>query len=330
MFPSPELNALFQRFPVGLFTLSSDNRLLAINISLCDWLGYQSDELIGHSVNNIFSRSGKIYFLTTIYPVLQNYGAIDETNLRFKGKQGQELPALVNARRESNDDSFVLHFAVMPIHRRFVFEDQLIAAREQAEQALVEKRQALEVLEQTQLALQTKQFELEALNATLKLLATTDGLTKIANRRSFDEYLVDQLDALESQAGMVLVVVDIDRFKQINDVHGHASGDLVLRDFAEMLTQWSGQRGLVARIGGEEFAVILPHFSPYEAEVMIQQLLHQVRSHHWPHGAMTVSAGLAVAGVDDTPRSLLARADKALYQAKHSGRDRLVIAAHNI
>lgn len=330
MFASTELTELFQRYPVGLFTLSSDNRFVAINASLCHSLGYQAEELIGHSVNDILSRSGRIYFLTTIYPVLQNDGVIDETNLRLKGKRGEEMPALVNARKAPQGDSFELHFAVMPIHRRYVFEDQLIAAREQAERALLEKREALERLEKTQLVLERKQQELVALNATLKLLATTDGLTKIANRRSFDEFLAEQLADAEQLAGITLVVVDIDRFKQINDQFGHATGDLVLREFAEMLQQWGGQQGLPARIGGEEFAVILFNVAQAQAFARTEQLLQQVRSHHWPHGSMTVSAGLAAALKDDSPRSLLARADKALYEAKNSGRDRIVIATTNI
>lgn len=330
MFDSAELTALFQRYPVGLFTLSSDNRVLAINDSLCGWLGYQANELIGQSVNEIFSRSGKIYFLTTIYPVLQNHGGIDETNLRFRGKQGDELPALVNARRDDDGEGFTLHFAVMPIHRRFVFEDQLIAARELAEQALLAKREALETLEKTQATLERKQQELLAVNARLQLLATTDGLTKIANRRSFDEFLENHLSELEQLTAITLVVVDIDRFKPINDNFGHATGDLVLREFAEMLQQWAAQQGFPARIGGEEFAVILPNCDVEQAASMTQHLLQQVRNHQWPHGAMTVSAGVAVALLNDSPRSLLARADKALYEAKNSGRDRLVIATDNI
>jgi diguanylate cyclase (GGDEF)-like protein len=128
----------------------------------------------------------------------------------------------------------------------------------------------------------------------------------------------------------MLVMIDVDHFKAFNDAYGHPVGDLVLRAVADALARAFPRRSdVVARYGGEEFAVILSDAGLEDVPVLERRLLSAIR--HLAVDAdgrrfgVTASAGIAVAAPSETPSELLARADRALYAAKHGGRDRVVV-----
>jgi diguanylate cyclase (GGDEF)-like protein len=154
-------------------------------------------------------------------------------------------------------------------------------------------------------------------------LADTDGLTKIANRRSFELMLERELARATRHAEHVsLVMVDIDHFKSLNDTHGHQAGDEVLRNVAAALACECRDFDTPARYGGEEFAVVLPGCGPEEAVVIAERLRRAVSAAP-SIVPVTASAGVATypshAGDADT---LVRAADQALYQSKHEGRNR--------
>ena len=163
-------------------------------------------------------------------------------------------------------------------------------------------------------------------------LATHDPLTGLPNRRHFLERTDAEL-ARARQAGrpLAVAILDLDRFKAINDRHGHARGDDVLRHFAVLLKAAAGDTSVAARLGGEEFAWLLPETDPDTAHARCEALRVAVRDlmRAAPHSdeAVTVSIGLAAfdAARDDR-LGLLQRADQALYEAKRGGRDRTVFA----
>jgi len=154
-------------------------------------------------------------------------------------------------------------------------------------------------------------------------LAATDGLTKIANRRTFEATLERELARATRAADSVsLVMVDIDHFKSLNDTHGHQAGDEVLRNVAAALAMQCRDFDTAARYGGEEFAVVLPGCGPEEALAIAERLRSAVSSA--PSVVpITASAGVATypghAGDADT---LVRAADDALYESKRAGRDR--------
>lgn len=158
-----------------------------------------------------------------------------------------------------------------------------------------------------------------------------DPLTKLLNRRALDQCLertVDVVNAFGATASLLLV--DIDHFKAINDGYGHAAGDAVLRALADCLSRTFLRRGdVVARWGGEEFAVVLPETAVKHASLVAARLLGAVRSLSVVHGAeslrITVSVGVAPAMSGRTAEEWLAAADRALYTAKASGRNRIVV-----
>jgi diguanylate cyclase (GGDEF)-like protein len=159
-------------------------------------------------------------------------------------------------------------------------------------------------------------------------LAATDGLTKIANRRTFESTLEREVArATRSAEHLSLVMLDIDHFKRLNDEHGHQAGDEVLRNVAAALSCECRDFDTAARYGGEEFAVVLPGCGPDEARLIAERLRQAVAAAP-AVVAITASAGVATypahAGDADT---LVRAADDALYQSKRGGRDQTTISA---
>jgi diguanylate cyclase (GGDEF)-like protein/PAS domain S-box-containing protein len=176
--------------------------------------------------------------------------------------------------------------------------------------------------------------ELQQANQQLEYLVTIDGLTQVANRRRFDEYLQQQWNQLiREQQPLSLILCDIDYFKLYNDTYGHPAGDRCLVQIAQAIT-CAVQRStdLVARYGGEEFAMILPNTDKIGAAkvaIAIQNQMYQLQVTHIASERkyVTVSQGIAstVPNQNNSPQALIAAADLALYQAKQQGRDRYCV-----
>ncbi|MCU0548010.1 MAG: PleD family two-component system response regulator [Leptolyngbya sp. Prado105] len=174
--------------------------------------------------------------------------------------------------------------------------------------------------------------QLETANHELQRLAAIDGLTQVANRRRFDEYMQQEWQRmLREQLPLSLILCDIDCFKLFNDTYGHQAGDDCLRQVAQVI-QNSAKRAidLPARYGGEEFAVILPNTDQEGAILVAQDIQSGVKQLGISHAAskvcdtVTVSLGVSntIPSVITSPELLINAADKALYQAKAEGRDR--------
>ncbi|MBC1240498.1 PAS domain S-box protein [Nostoc sp. 2RC] len=175
--------------------------------------------------------------------------------------------------------------------------------------------------------------QLQAANEELQRLATLDGLTQIANRRRFDEYLETEWHRLKREkVPLSLILLDVDFFKPYNDTYGHLAGDNCLQKVASALLDIIKRPAdLVARYGGEEFAVILPNTEIQGAIHLAQAIRQAVRNLEIPHAKsgvcnyVTVSLGVVstVPNSEMSPQDLINAADKALYIAKQEGRDRV-------
>ncbi len=167
-----------------------------------------------------------------------------------------------------------------------------------------------------------KRFQLEReraeyLTEQLRFLSEQDPLTSLYNRRGFQRYFEEKIT---QQTPLSMVVLDLDDFKQINDQWGHSYGDEVLCAFSNVLKDRAiKDKGIAVRFGGEEFVLLLP-LSEKEAFISTRKVFSAFSRKELTHGAITFSAGVAQAKLDETQDSLLNRADRQLYKAKQSGK----------
>lgn len=177
--------------------------------------------------------------------------------------------------------------------------------------------------------LESKNTELLTENEQLSTLATTDGLTGLANKRAFTETLTEAFRAaVKSGNPLSVLVIDVDKFKSYNDEFGHPAGDEALAQVAGALSSGVRDGDMVARYGGEEFAVILPKADRGRAMDVGERLRALVESREWPLRPVTVSVGVSTLSTEiKSEGELVEIADKALYHSKASGRNRVTHAA---
>lgn len=197
-------------------------------------------------------------------------------------------------------------------------------------------QEAEEQLIQHQIALEREAEQLKVSNVELARRATTDPLTGLFNRMHFDQFLVDCYQAARQSKGcMGLIFSDVDKFKSVNDTHGHQVGDVVLAAVARVLVNCTGELGAVCRYGGEEFAIIAPGLERVETTRLAEHIRKAVAAEEidlsgvpdaQPSIKVTISLGVAsyepdTAATVGSPDVLVRIADQAVYIAKESGRD---------
>lgn len=186
--------------------------------------------------------------------------------------------------------------------------DQILAEKKKSEQALIDLKQANEKLEE---------------------LAATDSLTGVANRREFVKRSEEEMSrAYRNGTDLCMMVVDFDHFKEVNDEYGHQAGDKVLKAFVKLTSEIMRPSDLLARIGGEEFALLLPETSLSSAAKVAERLRQYIEENSISigkkHITITISIGLTQYRPKvDTVKKWLHRADELLYEAKDQGRNRV-------
>ena len=169
---------------------------------------------------------------------------------------------------------------------------------------------------------------LSARSQTLEQAALTDGLTGMQNRRYFDDALkeyITEFRRIEKPVG--LMILDLDHFKQVNDSHGHHIGDEVLRAVAVCLKNLTRYHDVVARLGGEEFAIVAPNLDNDRLVKLAERIRKAIATMPVMVGnvrlRVTASVGLAVWDGDESAEDFFRRADQMLYEAKRLGRNRV-------
>jgi len=174
--------------------------------------------------------------------------------------------------------------------------------------------------------LRQREEQLVQANHRLEALSKLDPLTQIYNRRHLVERIEEELQWVGRGRSMAVIMIDLDRFKRMNDERGHLAGDALLRKLSEAIAECARRTDVVGRYGGDEFVVLLPDTDASSARAAAFRMVEEVRAASTrfdPDVLVTASGGIGVARDDDTVQSLLERADRAAYEAKQDGGDRV-------
>ncbi len=295
--------ALFEQAADGIVLVDEEGRIVLANERCTELMGYGPDEILGLSL------------LDTYLPAEREIGRLrlrplgDRSTLRFERmllrKDGATLPIDVST-------------SWLPTGARLsIFHD--ISARKAAEEARRLEDARLEAeLSAVNAALQKILADQETLQAELAYRALHDPLTGLANRAMFQERLDYAFRV--SKRGVAVVWMDLDRFKEVNDIFGHEVGDEMLVAVADRLRDVLRESDDIARLGGDEFAVVLPNVVESEAQMIGERILQALTNRDAFRLQVGASLGVAWQPSTDSDRaSLVRRADEAMYRAKALG-----------
>lgn len=309
--------------PCGLISIDHNGCITEVNNRYLSWMGYREEEVIGKHIETFLTKVNRMFVHTYFVPTIQLHGTVEEFYINLTNSAGESVPFLLNARRYMQDDVPIIDCMFIQMKQRIDYEMELRSLQKTTEKAYKDREEAFAQLEKIYLEIERKQDEILKMNDELLKLSNTDKLTAIPNRRFFQEELERHMERY-SRKGTVfsLLMVDIDHFKKVNDTYGHLVGDSVLIQLAEVLTEEVRSEDRVARLGGEEFVVILPQTDAEEAIEQARRLNKVVGNTKWETiDRLTVSIGVSTFSESDTESTILNSADQALYQAKASGRN---------
>jgi diguanylate cyclase (GGDEF)-like protein len=208
------------------------------------------------------------------------------------------------------------------------FEPFILRSKVKVFRELYQQRKVIEdfyyTLEQI---VEERTADLKAANETISRLAATDELTRLANRRFFNDCLASAMSAaVRHNYPLSMIMADLDHFKVVNDTFGHGEGDKVLKAFADLLRESIRAEDVAARWGGEEFIVILPHTQCEAAAALAERIRTDFEQRSGSVAPISLSASFGVVQLQegDDADALIRRADDALYRAKRKGRNRVV------
>ena len=281
-------------FPIGLVVTSIDASQIVMATPYFYEICQQSPEADAR-MGQFVSRASKILIQSFVMPMLLHQGHCDEVQLTLTTSRGERVPVLANVKVVHGEPSLI-YWAISVAQQRDSLYQQLVDLRN----------------------------DLEVRAEKLELLSQTDELTGLLNRRAFTERahtLIKQ--AQRSQLSYSFLMLDIDYFKRINDEHGHDVGDRVLHEVAAMLALNTRGNDILARVGGEEFAIITLDQGEHAALQLAEKLLNAIRKQPIQGLNVTASVGCATS-MTASFEQLYKQADIFLYQAKNLGRDQVV------
>ncbi|GAB6194741.1 PAS domain S-box protein [Lysobacter xanthus] len=303
----------FEQTAVGMAHVDLDGRWLRINRRLAELLGRDLDALAGRTVLDLVHPDDRAPDASGLARLLA--GDCETLDLEARLLRADGVPfwsrQTVSVRHDASG---------APVHFILVVED--IDARKAAEAALQRAHEELEA------KVASRTLELQRLMTALENQARQDALTGLPNRRGLMERLPRAIDRSTRQNGAIVVMfLDLDRFKQVNDAHGHDAGDALLRECAARLVGAVRRTDIVARLGGDEFVVVLENVR--DAETHARRVAEKIRlalGAPVDLGTATASVSASIGVVVHPPgvasaEALITQADRRMYVAKHAGGD---------
>lgn len=286
-------------FPCGAFVTNAAREIIYCNNYFLTELAWQPDALIGKSADIIFTVASKMFYQTYLIPTLLHETTCEEMQLTMINGKGDRIPITVNVKTDNNG---FIYWSFFNASKRDKLYEELIQARETLEE-------------------QTKQ---------LTLLASTDELTTLLNRREMKIRSILAIElAVRSQYSIALLQLDIDYFKKINDNFGHPEGDRVLKELGQVLKEFARKTDLLSRFGGEEFLILLPNINQQDTLLVCQRLHQLIATIKVGDSTIKVSIGATISIPESNFKTLYTEVDSALYKAKKSGRNRTELYNRN-
>jgi sigma-B regulation protein RsbQ len=282
----------------GHLVVNKERTIVFCNTYICELNGLSEEEVINTSISALLTKASNIFLDSYIYPLLMNESVVQEVQITWIGKNEERVPVVVNIKLGSDGLSY--------------WSLYMCATRDKLQSELLQANEKLE-----------KQSE------ELFLLATTDPLTGLLNRRElYVQAEKTSYQATRSSSSFAVLSVDVDYFKRVNDTYGHKVGDKVLVHITGLFKQHRRNNDVIARIGGEEFVLLLADIDEKNAFRLAELLRQNIESHPVDNINVTISIGLVVTKVNE-PKDfdeLLQLSDNALYNAKASGRNQTSIS----
>lgn len=292
-----EYNQIFETVNLGLIILDRDLRVTGWNRWLELHSGISSDEIIGQKICDVFPSLSQGSFVRTVKGVFAfgNYASYSQKlhkyliPLRSPHGADQTMPYMQQSctfgpLRDDQKEISSVYITIQDVTDFVIYEQKLVQ------------------------------------------MARVDGLTGVYNRRYLDMRLKEELDRCRRHGNSFsLLILDIDHFKKINDRHGHLCGDYVLRDLARKLQQQLRTTDIIGRYGGEEFCCLLPETSLQQALIFAERCRDKIAKELFSCDGHTISITISLGATEqqdgDTLEGIVRRADVALYEAKHGGRN---------
>ncbi len=315
-----QFRGAFDHAPIGKALVTLEGSWLKVNAALCAIVGYSEAELLATNFHSITHPEDLQQDVELLQELLEGRRSRYETQLRYVHHDGSLVWVALSVTlvMDGVDRPYLL-VQIQDISQRLEAEAQLLQAQADLERKVVERTRELARANR----------ELERTNRTLEELARTDALTQLCNRRHLMERLHEAIAAARRYGiRFSLLIIDIDRFKTINDMHGHLSGDQVIAEVAQVLRTNTRQVDVAARLGGDEFCVVASNTGAEDAERIAEKLREAIgasrlRDANGAEMPVSCSIGIVEWQADFDSDRLLDLADQALYAAKRAGRNRV-------
>ncbi|WP_404376874.1 diguanylate cyclase [Vreelandella aquamarina] len=285
--------------PLGICITDPQGHFEMVNPAYCQFYGYQEEELLGQHFTLVVPEAYRMQVSQLHDEFIrgdENYELRQEWEVRCNN--GETRTIITEAARIEGDDG-------KPRKVTFIVD---ITQRKRLEERLTQA------------------------NERLEYLAHHDELTGLLNRRQGLAKLEEALERCRRYGNQLSIVMfDLDNFKNVNDTYGHSTGDSVLQEVTQVVNQQLRSTDSQVRLGGEEFLIIMPEVNAEAAHTAMERIRQQVEQTTYTEHqlTMTLSAGIACY-VEASSTRMLDRADKAMYQAKQAGRNRVVIASSSV
>ena len=322
------LASIFEHAEDAILAVAHDDTIASWNRSAGRLFGLEQAGALGRPIG-ILAAEAHERALADLVATARAGGTVRNHEVQGRRGDGSTFHGEMTLAPVFDDDGRIVSVSLIArdVTERKRHEAQVAALNGELAGRVLDLHRANLDLEAALAQLEATKQELLALNDALERQATTDALTGLKNRIAFQNSILEMIALAERQGSTLsLLLVDVDHFKRVNDQRGHQEGDRVLKAVAAALDASVRDQDIVARFGGEEFAVLLPHTDLDAATVVAETLRCACHDAAPIEPKLTVSIGVATFAGGDTEVTLIGRADEALYAAKAQGRNRVTVA----